>query len=214
MVKPGAVFLSNSTELGTVYTRSELANISKLCRNHGLYLYMDGARLGPALTSKASDLSFSGLNRLLDIYYIGGTKNGALMGEAIVINHSGLQGNLRYHLKQRGALLAKGRFIGAQFLCLFEKDRFLTLSRHANAMADKMAQQLARWGYAFLAPPETNQIFPILQNDRIARLQKLYGFYIWKKMDDKFSAIRIVTSWATKEAVVNDFLTDFHNLCM
>lgn len=209
MVKPGAVFISNSTELGTVYTARELESISRICRSHGLYLYMDGARLGSALMSKESDLDVSGLKRFADIYYIGGTKNGALMGEAIVINHPDLQKDFRYHLKQRGALLAKGRLPGAQFLGLFENGLFFNLAKHANTMAGKMAHHFGERGYTFLAPPSTNQIFPVLPDDVIARLQELYGFYVWKKMSRNTSAIRLVTSWATREETVDEFLTDF-----
>ncbi|MBA3031076.1 MAG: aminotransferase class V-fold PLP-dependent enzyme [Desulfobacteraceae bacterium] len=209
MVKPRVVFISNSTELGTVYTINELENISKVCKSHGLFLYMDGARLGSALMSQASDLSFSDLNRWVDIYYIGGTKNGALMGEAIVINNSELARDFRYHLKQRGALVAKSRFLGAQFAGLFQNDLYFSLARHANAMADKISAHLGKWGFSFLTTPSTNQIFPILPNAMIMRLQELYGFHVWKKMGHESSAIRLVTSWATQEEAVDGFLMDF-----
>lgn len=208
MVRPRLVFISNASEVGTVYTKAELTNIAKVCRSRGLYLYMDGARLGPALVSSANDLSLPDLARLVDIFYIGGTKNGALLGEALVINHPALQQDFRFHLKQRGALLAKGRVLGSQFAGLFENSLFLDLARHANHMATRLAQAFADLGFPFLAPPATNQIFPILPDTLIAALEKEYGFYVWSRVDDSRSAIRLVTSWATPESKVDGFIED------
>jgi threonine aldolase len=212
MVKPRVVFISNSTEVGTIYKKSELESIARVCHANNLYLYLDGARLGPALTSHASDLSLPDLSGLVDVYYIGGTKNGALLGEAIIINNPNLQANFRYHLKQRGALLAKGRLIGAQFVGLFSQGLFFELARHANATAEQMARGIERLGFPFLTNSTTNQIFPILPDHMIARLQEAYGFYIWNRVDASHSVIRLVTSWATQESKVDEFIDDLEKL--
>jgi threonine aldolase len=206
MVKPRVVFISNSTEVGTIYRRGELEGISQVCRENGMYLYMDGARLGSALTSKESDLTLTDLSRLVDVFYLGGTKNGALFGEAIVISNPALQSDFRYHLKQRGALLAKGRLLGLQFLALLRDDLYLDLARRANTLAGKLSRGLAEHGFPFLTASSTNQIFPILPNDLIVELQKQYGFFVWSKVDERHSSIRLVTSWATKEEKVDEFL--------
>lgn len=211
MVKPRVVFLSHATELGTIYRREELVRVAATCRELGLLLYLDGARLGPALAATAADVTLPDLARLTDAFYIGGTKNGALFGEAIVLNRPELQADFRYHLKQRGALLAKGRLLGLQFLALFRDGLFLELARHANRMAARLADGLAAQGFAFLSPPATNQLFPILPKPLIARLQTQYGFYIWSQAPDDHAAIRLVTSWATREEKVEEFLASLRH---
>lgn len=208
MVKPRLVFISNSTELGSIYKKKELEELSSFCKKNGLFLYLDGARLGSALTSQENDLTLSELSKLVDIFYIGGTKNGALLGEAIIINNNKLKENFRFHLKQKGALLSKGRVIGIQFLELFKDDLFFELGKHANLMASKLAEGIKKSGYKFLTKPVSNQIFPILPNKLIEKLNKRYGFYGWSKIDDKKSAIRLVTSWATKEEFVDKFISE------
>ena len=208
MVKPKMVYISNSTELGTVYGKKELEVLYKFCKKNNLYLFLDGARLGSALCSEKSDLNFADLSELTDVFYIGGTKNGALLGEAIVINNDKLKKEFPFHLKQRGALMSKGRIIGIQFLALFKKDLFLRLAEHANAMAMKIAKAIKDRGYPFLVEPSSNQIFPILPNLLIKKLEKKYGFYIWEKTDSENSAIRIVTSWATKKTITDEFISD------
>jgi len=212
MVKPRVVFISNASEVGTIYTKSELEQLSQVCRAQGLYLYMDGARLGSALASPQSDLTLADLARLLDMFYIGGTKNGALLGEALVITNPALQADFRYHLKQHGALLAKGRLLGSQFLGLFEGDLYFELARQANRMSLKLAEAISGLGFGFLAPPATNQLFPILPDGLIAALQAEYGFYIWSRVNAERSAIRLVTSWATPEAKVDEFIADLRRL--
>ncbi len=208
MVKPRAVFVSQATELGTVYSKAELGEILKTCRRAGLYLYLDGARLGSAIVSKASDLNFADLPLLADIFYIGGTKNGALLGEALVIVNPVLKENFRFYLKQHGALLAKSRVLGAQFVALFQDGRYLDLARHANLLAAKLSEGIKTSGYGFLSPPTTNQIFPILPDAVIDRLRRKYGFHVWAPAGDGHSVIRLVTSWATKEKAVEEFLRD------
>jgi threonine aldolase len=208
MVKPKAVFISNATELGTVYTKTELQEISEICKLYNLYLYLDGARIGTALASISADLTLADIATLVDIFYIGGTKNGALIGEAIVICNQLFQKDFRSHLKQRGALLAKGRIIGAQFIELFKDTLYIDLARHANTMAGKLTDGIKELGYTFLTDSPTNQIFPIFPNTIIEKLQKLYGFYVWAKIDTERSAVRLVTSWATREEAITEFLED------
>lgn len=212
MVKPRAVFVSQATELGTVYSKQELQAVSEVCKKNRLYLYVDGARLGSALASDKSDLSLAELANLADMFYIGGTKNGALFGEAIVINNPELKDFFRYHLKQRGALLAKGRVLGVQFAELFRDTLYVDLAQHANRMAKKLADGIAAQNYSFLCESFTNQIFPILPLATIERLESNYGFYVWKKVDDNHSAIRLVTSWATPETAVENFLLHLSQL--
>ena len=212
MVKPRLVYLSQPTEVGTIYSRLEMEQINRVCRELGLWLFVDGARLGSALCAAGNDLTLPVLAELVDAFYIGGTKNGALLGEALVIRAEGLKADFRYHMKQKGALLAKGRLIGTQFLTLFSGDLYFELARHANRLADQIRQELAQMGYRFLTDSPTNQIFPILPNRVIDELLKDYSFYIWEKVDAEHSAIRLVTSWATPPAAVAGFLTKLKEL--
>jgi len=191
-----------------MYALQELEDIAAACRRLGLILYLDGARLGSALASRAADMDLQQLCWLVDAFYVGGTKNGALIGEALVINNPGLKADFRYLVKQRGALLAKGRLLGIQFQELFRDDLYFELARHANQMAERLTGGMARLGYAFHTDSPTNQIFPILPNAVIERLSQLYRFYVWCKVDDGHAAIRLVTSWATGEAAVDEFLAD------
>lgn len=212
MVKPKVVFVSNSTELGTIYKKDELKKISDYCKQNNLYLYLDGARLGSAIMSSESDLNLEDICNLVDMFYIGGTKNGALLGEAIVIVNPSLKENFRYHLKQRGALLAKGRLIALQFIALFTNNLFFKLADSANKKAEKLSIGLRKMNFKFLTESTTNQIFPILPNHIIEELKKIYGFYIWEKIDENNSAIRLVTSWATMDENVDMFLNDLLDL--
>ena len=197
MVMPAMVYISNSTELGTVYSKSELSMISKVCKENGLLLFMDGARIGSALTSKTNDLELEDIAKLVDVFYIGGTKNGALLGEALIIIKEELKKDFRYYIKQRGALMAKGFITGIQFEVLFEDNLFFELGTHANNMANKISDVLMECGFQFLTPPGTNQLFPILRNELIEGLLKEFSFNIERKIDEEHSAIRFVTSWAT-----------------
>ncbi len=208
MVRPAMVYISNSTEVGSVYTKAELTALSETCKSRNLYLYLDGARLGSALCSDNNDLSLTDLSELTDAFYIGGTKNGAIMGEAIVINNDNLKKDFNYHLKQRGALLSKGRLMGVQFYELFKEKLYFELAQHANNMAKKIADALTEKGFLFITKHESNQIFPILPNDLIDKLLTKYEFYIWQKMEDNKSAVRLVTSWATLENKVDEFIKD------
>lgn len=211
MVKPKAVFISNSTEVGSIYNKKELKEISSFCRKNKLYLYLDGARLGAALTSDKNDLLLSDIASLVDVFYLGGTKNGALFGEAVVITNDELKENFRFSLKQKGALLAKGRVLGIQFIELFKDNLYFELAGHANKMASKLTEGIKKHNYKFLTEPVSNQIFPIFSDNLIEKLSKNYDFHIWSKIDDNNSAVRLVTSWATKEEFVDIFLEDLKN---
>jgi threonine aldolase len=208
MVRPRVVFVSQSTEVGTIYSAKELREISQACKKLGLYLYLDGARLGSGLTAKPADLELKELCSLVDAFYIGGTKNGALIGEALVINHPALKSDFRYMIKQRGALLSKSRLLGIQFVELFRDTLYFDLARHANQMAERLTAGITRLGYAFQTASPTNQIFPIFPNTVIEKLSELYRFYVWCKVDPQHSAVRLVTSWATPESVIDEILAD------
>lgn len=208
MVKPRMVYISNTTEVGTVYLKKELIALKEYCGANNLYLFVDGARLAQALTSKANDIAMKEFAAIPDIFYIGGTKNGALLGEAIVINNENIKKDFRFNLKQNGALLAKGRILGAQFVGLFTDNIFYRNGAHANSMAMKLADGIEEAGFGFMAEPESNQIFPILPNRVIESLLKDYRFYRWADNGDGSSSIRLVTSWATKEDKVDRFIAD------
>lgn len=212
MVKPRAVYISQSTELGTIYSAGELRDLSRACKALNLILYLDGARLGSALTAKAADISLPELSSLVDAFYIGGTKNGALIGEAIVINSPELKADFRYMIKQKGAMLAKGRLLGIQFLELFKDNLYFDLARHANQIAEQLTAGMIDLGYSFQTQSTTNQIFPILPNAIIEVLSQMYSFYVWGQVDNEHSSIRLVTSWATPETAVESFLTDLEEI--
>lgn len=203
MVQPKMVYLSDTTELGTIYTGTELTAISDLCRQEGLLLFLDGARLACALTCKANDLTLAQIAQLVDVFYIGGTKNGALLGEALVICREDLKQDFRFLIKQRGAMLAKGFVIGIQFEALFAPAEngaevlYYELGRHANQMAEPIADALTQSGYEFYAPACSNQLFPIFPDDELEPLGSMFRFLAQTRIDDKHTAVRFVTSWAT-----------------
>jgi threonine aldolase len=208
MVKPKLVYISNSTEIGSIYKKNDLEQLREFCHENKLILFMDGARLGSALCSAENDLVLSDLPELVDAFYIGGTKNGALIGEALVICRDSLKEDFRFHMKQKGALLAKGRLLGIQFLELFRDNLYFDLATHANQMADILRKGLSEASIPFLIHSPSNQLFPILPNSLITELQRDYAFLIWEKVDSDHSAIRLVTSWATKEEAVITFIED------
>lgn len=210
MTRPKLVYISNATEVGTIYTKQEVTALSACCKSNNLLLMMDGARLGTALTALKSDLSLSDVTELCDIFWIGGTKAGALIGEAIVIPNTKLADDFAFHIKQRGALLAKGRLLGIQFEALFTDKLFFTLSENANTAAQRLSSAFVTAGYTLAAATESNQIFPILPNLLISRLKEQFAFYVWEPADNDHSVVRFVTSWATDEAQI-DRLTDALN---
>ena len=206
MVKPAMVYISNATEIGTIYHREELTQIAAVCREYGLYLFMDGARMGAALAAEDNDVSFADLCTYCDVFYLGGTKNGALFGEAVVIVNDELKKDFRYMIKQRGGMLAKGWLLGVQFAALFEGNRYIEIAAHANRMAQKLQDAMEACGLPFFIKTTTNQIFPILPNMLIEELQKEYAFQVWEAMDETHTAMRFVTSWATEEKEVDRFI--------
>ncbi len=208
MTKPRLIYLSNAPATGTIYTLAELRDISALAKRRGLILFLDGARLGAALASPKNDASLADIASLVDIFWIGGTKVGALLGEAIVVCNPALSEDFAFHLKQRGGMLAKGRLLGIQFQELFgANDLFSSLARHANAMAAKLATGIVSAGHGLAADTETNQVFPILPNAVVSALQPHFAFYVWGKADDDHAVIRLVASWATEERQVDAFLS-------
>lgn len=212
MVKPKLVYISNSTEIGTIYTKEELTSLYNYCKEKDLILFIDGARMGAAITSKKNNLELSNLVNLCDAFYIGGTKNGALLGEALIICNDRLKEDFRYNIKQKGALLAKGRLLGIQFIELFKEGLFFDLANHANEMALLIQDALIKEGYTLLIESPTNQIFPIMPNSSIEKLKEKYDFHIWEEYDENYTVIRLVTSWATDKDKVLSFIKDLKNL--
>jgi threonine aldolase len=208
MVLPKIVSLAHATEVGTIYKKKETQDIAAACKEYGLYLYVDGARLGSALVAGDADITLQDLARIADMFYIGGTKNGALLGEAIVVVNPVLQENFRRHIRQRAAHVAKGRTIGIQFLELLKDDLYFELARHANTMAKKLRDGIAALGHKFHSDSSSNLSFPILPNSVIGKLGEVYGFYTMGVADHDTSIVRLVTSWATPKKAVEDFLAD------
>jgi threonine aldolase len=206
MVKPRLVYISNATEFGTVYTKAELQALSALCKAKDLLFFMDGARLGAALSADICDVTLEDIAAMTDMFWIGGTKAGALIGEAIVISNPALAVDFAFHIKQRGAMLAKGRLLGVQFMELFKSGLFFDLTKNANQQAQKISGAIVASGYELAATTESNQIFPILPNALIAKLQESFKFYVWEPLDNDRSVLRLVTSWATDEAQVDEFI--------
>lgn len=197
MVYPGAVYLSHPTEYGTLYTRQELARISRVCRKYKIPLYLDGARLGYGLMSPKADLTLTDIAQLCDAFYIGGTKVGALCGEALVFPRHNAPARFITHIKQHGAMVAKGRLIGAQFDALFTDGLYLEISRHAIDMAEKLKQGFLQRGYRLFLDSPTNQQFVILENGQLERLSREVRSSYWEKYDDTHSVVRFATSWFT-----------------
>ena len=198
IVQPKLVYISNPTELGTLYTKQELEELSAVCQKLGLYLFLDGARLGYGLMAKGNDLTMADIARLCDVFYIGGTKVGALFGEAVVIRNPALAEDFRYIIKQHGGMLAKGRLLGIQFDTLFTDDLYYKISAHADAMADRLRDTLAEIGAPLLVPGTTNQVFAILPDTLLEELAKTVTFSEQERVSDTHRAVRFCTSWATK----------------
>lgn len=211
-VQPKLVYISNPTELGTLYTLAELEAISAACRRNGMYLFADGARLGYGLTAKENDVTLADLARLCDVFYIGGTKCGALFGEAVVISNPAIDEDFRYLIKQHGGMLAKGRLLGIQFAALMEDDLYSTICAKADAQADRIRETLAKCGYPLLVGGTTNQIFPILPDADLAELAKNFVFTEQERVDDAHRAIRFCTSWATRDEAVDALCAELEHI--
>lgn len=206
MVAPGMVYISHPTELGTLYTLDELKALSKVCRDAEIPLYMDGARLGYGLAADDTDVTAADIARLCDVFYIGGTKAGALFGEAVVIPQKDKLPHFRPLIKQHGALLAKGRLTALQFDALFTDSLYLKISRHAIRMAMKLKEGLLKKGYPLLIDSPTNQQFFILPNADIDRLATSVSFELWDPRQEALTPVRFVTDWSTDEADVDALL--------
>lgn len=205
-VQPGMVYISFSSEVGTVYSLRQIEDLSAVCREYGLPLFIDGARMGYGLASEGCDVTLNDIARLADVFYIGGTKQGALFGEAVVIVNPAMKKDFRYFIKQNGGMLAKGRLLGIQFLTLFEDGLYFELSQHAVAQAMRIRDAFVSKGYDFLVDSPSNQQFPILPNDVMELLSKDFKFSVWKRIDAGHTAVRFCTSWATRTEAVDALL--------
>lgn len=203
MVLPRMVYISDATELGTIYTKLELSALHDVCREYGLYLFLDGARLPAALVAEGNDLSPADFAEYCDVFYIGGTKNGLLFGEALVITNDSLKPHFRNMIKQRGGMFAKGFLFGTQFKAYFEDDLWLTMARHAVTQAQRIQKAAAEKGYSLYAVSPTNQVFLVLSHAQIERLKQNFAFELNGRVDEDHEAARFVCSWATKPEAVD-----------
>ena len=198
MVFPGMVYISHPTEYGTLYTKKQLTKISSVCRKNNIPLFMDGARLGYGIMAKSSDLSLEDIAELCDVFYIGGTKCGALCGEAVVFTKNNMPLHFENLVKKHGALLAKGRLLGVQFDALFTDNLYLEISKNAIDTAEILKKALKEKGYRFFLDSPTNQQFVILENKFMEELKKSVKFNFWEKYDKDHTVVRFATSWSTK----------------
>ena len=212
MVVPRLVYISNTTEVGTVYTQAELSALRFVCDAFGLLIYCDGARLGSALTIKDADTTFADYAAFCDAFTIGGTKNGLLFGEALVITNPALTDGFRHCMKQQGAILAKGRLLGVQFDAILKDGLYLKLGTHANRLAERITQGLNEMGVPLLALSPSNQVFPIFPDNIVAELQKEFTFEIQERIDDSHTCIRFVTAWCSTEEDVTSLLASIKRL--
>ena len=203
MVLPRMVYISDATELGTIYTKAELAALHDVCREYGLYLFLDGARMPAALVAEGNDLDITDFGKYCDAFYIGGTKNGLLFGEAVVITNNDLKPHFRNMIKQRGGMFAKGFLFGVQFCAYFKDGLWLDLARHAVTQAQRIAKAAEEKGYTLYAKSPTNQVFIVLSREKIAELEQKFAFEAFGHVDDEHEVMRFVCSWATKEESVD-----------
>ena len=206
VVKPGMVYISMSTEMGTLYTKQQLQELYAACQELDLPLFIDGARLGYALSAPACDITPADLASLCDVFTVGGTKVGALFGEAVVIRNQAINRNFRYMIKQRGGMLAKGRLLGIQFEALMEGGLYFDIAKKTVAQAIRIRERLVEKGYPLLIDSPTNQLFPIVDTETLARIEKDFAVAVWEKLPDGRVAIRICTSWATTDENVEKLI--------
>ncbi len=199
MVFPGMVYISHPTEYGTLYNKKELEELADICHSYDIPLYLDGARLGYGLMSTETDVTMADIARLCDVFYIGGTKVGALCGEAVVFTKGNTPKHFMTMVKQRGGLLAKGRVLGIQFDTLFTDDLYFEISRHAIQMAEELKALLKEKGYSFYLQSPTNQQFVIVENEKLAKLKEQVAVSFWETYDERHTVIRLATSWSTTE---------------
>ena len=212
MAQPKMLYISNPTEWGTIYKKEELIALYELCKEYGTYLFLDGARLGYGLMCKENDLTLADIAQYTDVFYIGGTKVGALFGEAVVITNPALKPDFRYAIKQHGGMLAKGRLLGVQFETLFENGLYFEIAKHAMEMAERISNKLTEYGVEFTVASPTNQIFVSMPKKAVAELSKNYKFEPMGAKDEEHDIIRICTSWATKEENVTALLADIERV--
>lgn len=205
-VKPKMIYISNLTETGLLYSKAELEALRDACDRYGLYIYLDGARLAMALTQRDCDVTFEDLPRLCDAFYIGGTKCGIMFGEAVVIVNDDLKPDFNYIMKQKGAILAKGRLLGVQFKTIFQDDLYLKLGEHANKLAWKLIDGIKEAGYKFYCPPCSNMVFPIFPDELIKSFEGKVEFEPYERYDAHSSSVRLVTAWSTTEEEVDQFI--------
>lgn len=201
--QPKLVYISHPTELGTTYTLDEIKAISAVCKENNLLLFADGARLGYALAARDNTISLADLSKFCDAFYIGGTKVGAMLGEAVVLNNPVLKEDFRYLIKQRGGMLAKGWLLGLQFEALFTDDLYTKIAEHANSMADLIRAALQKKGIPLAYCSRTNQIFAVVDNEALEKIGQEFTFSFWGKSDETHSIVRFCTSWATKQQDVD-----------
>ena len=206
--QPKLVYISNPTELGTIYSKAELEDIRRACDECKMYLYLDGARLGYGLMSKANDLTMEDIAKNCDVFYIGGTKVGTLFGEAVVITNPALQEDFRYIIKQKGGMFAKGRLLGIQFLELFKDGLYFEISKHAMEMAEILKKGLMELGYEFFADSPTNQQFVIVPNEVLKKLEGKFSYEPMQAQGTDKRVVRLCTSWATREEDVRALLKE------
>jgi threonine aldolase len=211
MAQPGMVYISFPTELGTIYTRQELEALHAVCREWEIPLFIDGARLGYGLEASGCNVLPKDLPRLCDVFYIGGTKQGAMFGEAVVFSDTRLGEDFRYFIKQNGGMLAKGRLLGIQFETLMNEGLYFKLARHADRLSDRVRAAFQRKGIPFLVENTTNQIFPVLPNEILPRLEEAFGFERWQTVDENHTAVRFCTSWATPQSAIDELGTFIDN---
>lgn len=207
MVQPKMVYISHPTENGALYTLSELEALRRVCDEHDLILYMDGARLGYGLASPDTDVTLKDIYRCCDAFYIGGTKVGALFGEAMVIRNKALRQDFRYLIKQKGGMFAKGRLLGLQFIALFEDNTYTEIAGKAVAQAYKIADACIDTGFEMLSVSPTNQQFPIMPDTEIKKLEEKFAVSYWERINESHSAVRLCTSWATQDRDVDELIT-------
>ena len=200
MVFPGMVYISHPTEYGTLYTKAELTALSQVCREYNIPLFMDGARLAYGLMSRQTDLTMQDIATLCDVFYIGGTKAGALCGEAVVFTKNNTPAHFLNRIKKRGALLAKGRLLGAQFDALFTDNLFFEIGKHTIDMAENLKEIITRKGYRFFLDSPTNQQFVVLDKATVERLRQHVAFNIWEWLDSDHAVVRFATAWSTTQA--------------
>lgn len=205
MAKPRLVYISNATEIGTIYSKAELKAIKQVCENNNLILFLDGARIGTALASLTNDMTLHDILELTDIFWIGGTKNGALLGEAVIVKDPKLGAEFEFYVKQHGSLLAKGRIIGVQFATLFQDNLYFDLALAANQAAMRLSRSIVEAGFSLFAATETNQVFALFPLALVELLRQDFLFYVWENLENDYAVVRLLTTWATDPVQLEKF---------